>query len=97
MYEAKGYAPIGYSAFTAPSQQSESGAITQGKNVGADLVVVVSPEYVASKPVVAPVVSPGGSDSAMTGHADVPVTIKWFKYGALYFVKDESGKGTPPA
>ncbi|RDS81777.1 hypothetical protein DWU99_15210 [Dyella psychrodurans] len=68
--------------------------MAQGQKVGADLVVVVSPEYVASQRIVAPLPSPGASNSDSTGTAQVPVTINWFKYGALYFVKARPASST---
>lgn len=56
-YERHGYLPIGYSAFTCGdcANVSESSAISQGKTVKADLVVIADPKYAGQETTVLPV------------------------------------------
>jgi hypothetical protein len=68
-YLTQGYFEIGYSSFTSGRSQNESGAVEQGKQVGADLVVLIDPSYAGSASTVIPVVTPHNSTSYTTGTA----------------------------
>jgi hypothetical protein len=68
-YARLGYAPIGYSSFSSGHSESENNAIAQGKKVGADLVVIVSPSYAGSVTSQLPITTPTSSTSYTTGSA----------------------------
>lgn len=68
-YLSNAYFPIGYSDFTSGGRQSENGAISQGEKVGADLVVVIDPQYAGQQSSVIPITSPNNSTSYTTGSA----------------------------
>jgi hypothetical protein len=70
-YGRQGYFPIGYSSFNGGSGQSDAGAISQAKEVGADLVVIVDPTYTESKTANIPVTTPTSTTSQSTGNATV--------------------------
>jgi hypothetical protein len=68
-YESNGYFPIGYSDFTSGRAPGSSAAITQAQAVGADLVVVIDPQYAGSQSTVIPITTPNNSTSYTTGSA----------------------------
>ena len=68
-YLRKGYVYIGSSSFTSGRAESESSAIQQGKNVGADLVLIINPKYLGSTTSVVPITTPTTSTSYSTGTA----------------------------
>lgn len=68
-YQTNGYFPIGYSDFTSGRGQNVSGAIEQGQKVGADLVVVIDPQYAGQVSTVIPITTPNNSTSYTTGTA----------------------------
>lgn len=68
-YGSNGYFPIGYSDFTSGRVPSASAAITQGKAVEADLVVVIDPKYLGSQSSVIPITTPNNSTSYTSGTA----------------------------
>jgi Trypsin-like serine proteases, typically periplasmic, contain C-terminal PDZ domain len=68
-YESNGYFPIGYSDFTSGRRQFGDGAISQGKRVGADLVVEIDPQYAGQTSTVLPITTPNNSTSYTTGSA----------------------------
>lgn len=57
-YSKRGFDLIGYSSFNSGSPENEAGAIEQGKVVGADLVVVFSPQYTGSTTSAVPITTP---------------------------------------
>lgn len=68
-YMAQGFMPIGYSSFSGPAGQSEGGAVSEGVQLGADLVVVVNPTYQGTRSAVIPITTPTSSTSYTTGSA----------------------------
>ncbi|MFE0502299.1 PDZ domain-containing protein [Lysobacter soli] len=68
-YGRYGYAVIGYSSFNGAAGQSEQGALDQGKKVGADLVVVVNPQYTNTVSSVIPLSLPTTQTSYTSGSA----------------------------
>lgn len=68
-YESNGYFPIGYSDFTSGMRQFGDGALSQGKKVGADLVVEIDPRYAGQVSTVLPISTPTTSTSYTTGTA----------------------------
>lgn len=68
-YGRYGYVAIGYSSFNGSGGQSEQGAIAQGAKVGADLVVVVSPQYTNTVSSIIPLTVPTTQTSYTSGSA----------------------------
>jgi hypothetical protein len=68
-YARFGYGLVGYSSFNASDGQSESNAIEQGKRVGADVVVILNPQYTGSRSTVIPLTTPTTQTSYTTGSA----------------------------
>lgn len=68
-FARKGYFVIGYSSFNGGTGQSESGAIEKAKEVGADLVLILNPQYAGTRTSVVPIVTPTTSTSYTTGSA----------------------------
>jgi hypothetical protein len=74
-YAKHGYALIGYSAFNSGLRQPDDFAITQGRAVGADLVVIANPRYTgtttSSVPFTTnvPITTTGSSTSYSSGSA----------------------------
>jgi hypothetical protein len=67
-YGEQGYGAIGYSSFNG-GKAAESGAIEQGKKVGADIVVISNPQYTGTRSSVIPIVTPTTSTSYTAGSA----------------------------
>ncbi|MFT7776687.1 hypothetical protein [Roseateles sp.] len=57
-YERRGYVLIGSSAFNSDQRQSEMDAIAQGRRIGADLVVIMTPRYTGSTTGAIPIRAP---------------------------------------
>jgi hypothetical protein len=68
-YGRHGYAAIGYSSFNSGHNESEAGALKQGTEVGADLVVVLSPKYTGSVTTSIPITTPTSQTSYTSGSA----------------------------
>ncbi len=64
-----GYSPIGYSSFNSGSKESDKDAIEQGKNIGADLVVIINPSYTGTTTSQVPITTPTASTSYSSGSA----------------------------
>jgi membrane-associated protease RseP (regulator of RpoE activity) len=68
-YSQQGYALLGYSSFNGAGNQSDSGALAQGKAVGADLVVVANAAFTGTRSSVIPITTPTSSTSYSSGTA----------------------------
>jgi len=68
-YARQGYVLIGYSSFNSGRRASDSGAVSQGTKVGADIVVVIDPHYTGSVTSSVPITTPTSSTSYTTGNA----------------------------
>jgi hypothetical protein len=68
-YSRKGYVLIGSSGFTSGRPESDQDAIRQGKQVGADLVVILAPEYKETVTAAAPLTLPTTTTSNTNGRA----------------------------
>lgn len=68
-YGKRGYVPIGYSAFNSGRAESEPSAIDQGRRVGADLVLILNPQYTGTVATSVPITTPTTSTSYTTGTA----------------------------
>jgi hypothetical protein len=65
----QGYAVIGYSSFNSGHNEPDSEAIAQAKKMGADLVVVVDPNYTGSVTSQIPLTTPTSTTSYTNGSA----------------------------
>lgn len=65
----QGYVLIGSTAFTSGRPESEHDAIKQGIKVGADLVVILNPEYQGSTTASVPITTPTTTTSYTNGTA----------------------------
>lgn len=68
-YAKRGYTKIGSSFFNSGRSESESSAIDQGRAVGADIVLILSPKYTGSVTTSMPLTTPTSSTSYSTGSA----------------------------
>lgn len=68
-YSKRGYLVIGESSFNSGQSVSEEGAIKQGQEVGADLVLVFLPQYTGSVTSSVPITTPTTNTSYSTGSA----------------------------
>jgi hypothetical protein len=68
-YFRRGYMAIGYSFFNSKSGESESAALEQGQIVGADVVLVLDPQYTGSVSTSVPITTPTTTTSYSTGSA----------------------------
>lgn len=68
-YIKRGYVTIGVSEFNSSAAPAEDEAIEQGKKVGADLVVLLTPEYTGSSTTIVPFKTPTTTTSYSTGNA----------------------------
>lgn len=69
IYARQGYVLIGYSGFTSGRSESDVDAINQGIAVGADLVVILSPEYQGTVTAGVPITTPNTTTSYSSGNA----------------------------
>lgn len=88
-YLTRGFAPIGVSSFISSRSESESGAIEQAKEVGADLVVILQPAYRGTSAVSLPLTLPTVTNTYSSGHATGygpggPVTVYGTARAATY-------------
>ena len=70
-YAKRGYIVVGTSMFNSGSNESERGAVDQGKAVGADLVLIFYPKYTGSVTSSVPLTTPTTSTSYSSGSATV--------------------------
>lgn len=68
-YLRRGLVPIGMSSFVSAQSEPERGAIQQAKSVGADLVVIMQPEYKGTTTFDVPLTLPSVAQTFSTGHA----------------------------
>lgn len=68
-YAKRGYMMIGHSMFNSGKNESEAAAIEQGKAVGADIVLVLNPQYTGSVSTSVPLTMPTSTTSYTTGSA----------------------------
>jgi len=68
-YARQGYEMIGYSAFTGGRAPDDDDAVDQGRKVAADLVVILSPQYVGSVTASIPITTPTATTSYTNGSA----------------------------
>lgn len=69
-YAKRGYIMIGNSIFNSGRNEPEASAIKQGKAVGADIVLVLNPQYTGSVTSIVPVTTPTTSTSYTNGSAN---------------------------
>lgn len=70
-YARQGYVLIGFSEFTSGRPESDQDAITVGSQMGADLVVILSPEYKGTVSANVPITMPSATTSYTNGTATV--------------------------
>lgn len=68
-YAKRGYRAIGTASFNSGHTESETEALKQGKAVGADLVLVINPQYTGSVTSSVPLTTPTSQTSYTTGSA----------------------------
>ena len=68
-YAKRGYVMIGQSMFNSGTSESEASALKQGHAVGADLVLVLNPQYTGSITSSVPLTTPTTSTSYTSGSA----------------------------
>lgn len=68
-YTKYGYVAIGYSSFNSGMEQSDNFAITQGRAVGADLIVIANPKYTGSVTTSVPITTTTPITSYSSGSA----------------------------
>lgn len=68
-YAKRGYVMIGHSMFNSGRKESEASALKQGVTVGADLVLVLNPQYTGSVTSSIPLTTPTTTTSYTTGSA----------------------------
>ncbi len=68
-YAKRGYVLIGLSSFNSGRTESEDAAIQQGRQVGADLVLILNPRYTGSTTTAVPLTTPTTTTSYSTGTA----------------------------
>lgn len=68
-YAKRGFVMIGHSSFNSGQNEPESSALQQGKAVGADLVLVMNPQYTGSVTTSIPLTTPTTSTAYTSGTA----------------------------
>jgi membrane-associated protease RseP (regulator of RpoE activity) len=68
-YAKRSYVMIGHSAFNSGMSESEDSAVRQGKEVGADLVLILNPQYTGSVTSSIPITTPTTATSYSSGSA----------------------------
>lgn len=68
-YAKRGYVMIGNSMFNSGQSESESSALKQGSVVGADLVLILNPQYTGSITTSVPITTPTTTTSQSSGSA----------------------------
>ena len=79
-YTRRGYAVIGHASFNSGRRESDEAAIQQGRDVGADLVLILNPRYTGSVTTSIPITTPTTSTAYSSGSATAygaggPVTV----------------------
>lgn len=69
-YARAGYVPIGYSSYNGPDG-ADSGALEQAKALGADVVVILSPQYTETRTASIPITTP----TTQTSHTNSTATV----------------------
>lgn len=64
-----GYGAIGFSSFNGAAGQSERGAVALGKKIGADIVLILDPQYTGTQSGVVPITTPTTSTTYSSGTA----------------------------
>lgn len=70
-YIKRGYVIIGQSLFNSGRRESEDAAVRQGQTVGADLVLIISPQYTGSVTTNLPLTTPTSSTAYSSGSATI--------------------------
>lgn len=68
-YARRGYSFIGHSSFNSARQESLDSAVSLGKELQADLIVVMDPKYTGSQTTSVPITTPTTSTSFSSGTA----------------------------
>lgn len=68
-YEKRGFSVIGYSQFNSGQEETDESALMQGKSVGADLVIVLTPKHTGTVTTSIPLTTPTTSTSYTTANA----------------------------
>jgi len=68
-YLKRGYVPIGDAFFNSGRRESDDSAVQHGKDVGADLVLILNPKYTGSVTSSVPITTPTTTTSFSTGSA----------------------------
>lgn len=68
-YAKRGYTMIGQSTFNSGKNESENSAIQQGRDVGADLVLILNPKHTGSVTTSIPITTPTTSTAYTSGTA----------------------------
>lgn len=68
-YAKRGFAAIGHSMFNSGRSESEAAAVKQGQAVGADLVLVLNPQYTGTVTANIPITTPTSTTSYTSGSA----------------------------
>jgi hypothetical protein len=68
-YARRGYSPVGSSMFNGGGQVSEEQAVAQGRDVGADLVLIFNPRYTGTVTSTVPITTPTSSTTYSSGTA----------------------------
>jgi hypothetical protein len=68
-YAKRGYVMIGHSMFNTGRPETEQAAVAQGKEVGADIVLILDPKYTGSVTTSIPITTPTTSTTYSTGTA----------------------------
>lgn len=68
-YARRGYVFIGHANFNSGRPESDASAVSQGQEVGADLVLILNPKYTGSVTSSIPITTPTTSTSFSTGSA----------------------------
>ncbi|HMI82806.1 MAG TPA: PDZ domain-containing protein [Polyangiaceae bacterium] len=68
-YKKRGYVMVGHSMFNSGTNESEASALKQGQAIGADLVLVINPQYRGSVTSNIPITTPTSTTSYTAGSA----------------------------
>ncbi len=104
-YMKNGFVAIGYSDFTSSGIQRESNAISKGRSLGVDLVVIAAPKFSGSTQTTVPVMTPMASTTVSnygyaTTYGSVPVyydmNFTFYNYRAVYMISMRQVFGVMP-
>lgn len=65
----RGYVPIGSSSFNSGEEEDDDDAIAQAQSIGADLVVIITPQHTETRTANIPITTPTTTTSYTTGSA----------------------------